>query len=70
MGTLVLSRNPGSENQVCGLVSGRKNNLQIPTSQTVNLVLAFKIGDQVLVAPEEVANSNSLETRPFIKMSE
>lgn len=35
----------------------------------VNLVLASKIGDQVLVAGEEVANSNSLETRQFMKMS-
>ena len=36
----------------------------------VNLVLASKNGDQVLVAGKEVANSNSSEARQFMKMSE
>ena len=47
---------------------GRRN--KALHKQMVNLVLASKNGDQVLVAGEEVTNSNSSEAKQFMKMSE
>ena len=47
---------------------GRRN--KALHKQMVNLVLASKNGDQVLVAGEEVTNSNSSEVKHFMKMSE
>lgn len=70
MKTLVLSRKPGSENQMRGLAFGTKYTRPRNKSQMSNLALASKTGDQALVAGEEVANSNSLGTRQFMKMSE
>lgn len=70
MKTLVLSRKPGSENQMRGLALGKEEYPRPNKSQMMNLTLASKTGDQALVAGEVVANSNSLGTRQFMKMSE
>lgn len=49
----------------------RKGRLPPILSQMVNLAFASKIGNGVLVAGEqEVADSNSLATRQFMKISE
>lgn len=53
-----------------GLALGKEEYPRPNKSQMMNLTLASKTGDQALVAGEVVANSNSLGTRQFMKMSE
>lgn len=68
MSTLVSGQK--TRRRKSGAWLGTQEGTNLSTSQMVNLVLASKNGDQVLIAGEEVANSNSLEAKRFMKMRE